>query len=87
MASGEHHPDNSSQRLAIGFAVLAAIAAVGGIAGGVFNPAAGLDGGVITLLGWPALSIFIVAELTAAAVAGFAFRALKSGDRSETRES
>jgi aquaporin Z len=75
------------QRLAIGFAVLAAVAAVGGIAGGAFNPAVGLVGGVIALLGWPALLIFLVAELVAAVAAGFAFRALKSGDGSGPRKS
>jgi hypothetical protein len=53
----------------------------------VFTVGVGLEGGAIVLLGWPALSIFLVAELIAAVAAGFAFRALNAGHGSHTRES
>ena len=52
-----------------------------------FTVGVGLDGGVIVLLGWPALSIFFVAELAAAVAAGFAFRALTGGDGPDAPES
>jgi aquaporin Z len=73
--------------LAVGFTVLAAAVAVGGIAGGVLNPAVGVDGGFIALVGWPAVFVFFVVEFIAAVVAGFAFRALNVGDGSQSRES
>jgi glycerol uptake facilitator-like aquaporin len=78
--------DNSFQRLLVGFTVLAAAVAVIGVAGGAFNPTFGLDGGIIALLGWPALSVYFVAEFVAAVVAGFAFRALSAGDGSKTHD-
>jgi hypothetical protein len=53
----------------------------------LFTVGVGLNGGVIALLGWPALSIYFVAELVAAVAAGFAFRALNAGDSSQSRES
>jgi len=53
----------------------------------VFTVLVGLDGGSIVLLGWPALSIYLAAELGAAVAAGSAFRALNAGDSSQPRES
>jgi len=52
-----------------------------------FTVGVGIDGGVIVLLGWPALSIFFLAELAATVAAGCAFRALTAGDGSHTPES
>jgi len=53
----------------------------------LFTVVVGRDGGVIVLLGWPALSIYFAAELVAAVAAGSAFRALEAADGSKTRES
>jgi glycerol uptake facilitator-like aquaporin len=86
VATRKPRPDNSFRGLAVGFTVLAAAVAVGGIAGGVFNPAVGVDGGIIALVGWPTVAVFLVAEFVAAVVAGFAFRALNAGDGSKTHE-
>ncbi|MDT7772801.1 MAG: aquaporin [Pseudonocardiales bacterium] len=86
MATRKRHPNNHFPRLVVGFTVLTAAVAVGGIAGGVFNPAVGVDGGFIALVGWPAVFVFFVAEFLAAVVAGFAFRALNAGDGSKSRE-
>jgi glycerol uptake facilitator-like aquaporin len=87
MATRKRRPDNSFRGLAVGFTVLAATVAVGGIAGGVFNPAAvGVDGGIIALVGWPTVAVFLVAEFVAAVVAGFAFRALNGGDGSKIHD-
>jgi glycerol uptake facilitator-like aquaporin len=85
MATRKRHPNNHFPRLVVGFTVLTAAVAVGGIAGGVFNPAVGVDGGFIALVGWPAVFVFFVAEFLAAVVAGFAFRALNAGDGSKSR--
>ncbi|HEY1972342.1 MAG TPA: hypothetical protein VGH89_30610 [Pseudonocardia sp.] len=73
--------------LAVGFTVLGAAVAVGGIAGGAVKPAVGINGGIIALVGWPAVFVVFVAEFVAAVVAGFALRALNAGDGSKSRES
>ncbi|MDX6584819.1 MAG: aquaporin [Solirubrobacterales bacterium] len=86
MATRKRRPDSSFQGVAVGFTALAAAVAVGAIADGVFNPAVGVDGGIIALVGWPVVSAFLAAEFVAAVVAGFAFRALNSGDGSKTHE-
>jgi glycerol uptake facilitator-like aquaporin len=71
--------------LGVGFTVLAAAVAVGGVAGGAFKPAVGIGGGIIALVGWPGVLLFFVAEFAAAVVAGFALRALNPGDGSRSR--
>jgi len=81
------HANNSFPALAVGLTVLAAAVAAGGIAGGVFNPVVGVDGGIMALVGWPAVFVFFAAEFVAAVVAGFALRALNAGGGSKSRES
>ncbi|WP_329060918.1 MIP/aquaporin family protein [Amycolatopsis sp. NBC_01480] len=81
VATSKHHPDNSFYGLAIGFTVVAGAVAVGGISGGVFNPAVAVGGAVLGLFGWSSLWVYLVAELVAGAAAGFAFRALNPDDK------
>ena len=65
---------NSYFGLAIGFALVAAVYAGGGISGGAFNPAVAIG---ITLLGLSSVGnlwIFLVANLAGGALAALAFR-------------
>lgn len=80
VATSRSHPNNSFYGLAIGFTVLAGAVAVGGISGGVFNPAVALGGTVAGLLAWKMLPVYLVANLGGGALAGLAFNALNPGD-------
>ncbi|MCI2421557.1 aquaporin [Saccharopolyspora sp. K220] len=80
VATSRDHPNNSFYGLAIGFTVMVGAVAVGGISGGVFNPAVALGGAVMGLFSWSTLWVYIVAELVGGAAAGFAFRALNPDD-------
>jgi aquaporin Z len=81
VATSKDHAVNSFYGLAIGFTVAAGAFAVGGISGGVFNPAVALGGGVMSLFGWSTLWVYPVAEIVAGVLAGLAFRALNPEDR------
>jgi aquaporin Z len=81
VATSRDHPDNSFYGLAIGFTVMAGAFAVGGISGGVFNPAVALGGAVMGLFAWSTLWVYLVVQLVAGAVAGLAFRALNPADK------
>jgi aquaporin Z len=81
VATSKSHPDNSFYGLAIGFTVAAGAAAVGGISGGVFNPAVALGGVVMGLFAGSTLWVFFVAQLVAGALAGLVFRALNTDDK------
>jgi aquaporin Z len=80
VATSRSHPNNSFYGLAIGFTVLAGAVAVGGISGGVFNPAVALGGSVAGLLTWKMLPVYLVANLGGGALAAVAFNALNPGD-------
>jgi aquaporin Z len=64
---------NSFYGLAIGFTVVAGAFAVGGISGGIFNPAIALGGMVTGLLDWSNIWIYLLAEFAGGAAAAFAF--------------
>jgi aquaporin Z len=64
---------NSFYGLAIGFTVAAGAFAVGGISGGVFNPAIAVGGMVTGLFDWSNIWIYVIAELLGAAAAAFTF--------------
>jgi aquaporin Z len=64
---------NSFYGLAIGFTVVAGAFAVGGISGGVFNPAIAVGGMVTGLFEWSNIWIYAIAELLGAAAAAAAF--------------
>ena len=73
-ATSKKSAGNSYFGLAIGFTVLAAAYAGGGISGGAFNPAVAIG---ITLMGLSAagnLWIFLAANLACGALAAFVFR-------------
>jgi aquaporin Z len=81
VATSRSHPNNSFYGLAIGFTVVAGAFAVGGISGGVFNPAVALGGAAMGLFAWSTFWIYLVVQLVAGAAAGFAFRALNPDDK------
>ena len=81
VATSRSQPDNSFYGLAIGFTVAAGAFAVGGISGGVFNPAVALGGTAMGLFAWSTLWVYLVVQLIAGAVAGLVFRGLNPDDK------
>jgi aquaporin Z len=81
VATSKDHPNNSFYGLAIGFTILTGAIAVGGISGGVFNPAVAISGAAIGLFAWPTLWIYIGAQVVAAVAAGLVFLALNPDDK------
>jgi aquaporin Z len=81
VATSKDQPGNGFFGLAIGFTVAAGAFAVGGISGGVFNPAVALGGATAGLFAWPTIWVYILVELAAGVVAGLAFRALNPADK------
>jgi aquaporin Z len=81
VATSKDHPTNSFYGLAIGFTVAAGAVAVGGISGGVFNPAVYLGGAVMGMFSWSTLWVYYLAELAAGVIAGLVFRALNPADK------
>lgn len=80
VAMSKHHPHNGFYGAAIGGVVLAAAAAVGGISGGMFNPAVAVGAALMALGSWGNLWVFVVANLAGGAAAAYAFRALNPTD-------
>jgi len=80
-ATSKDNQNNSFYGLAIGFTVLAGAVAVGGISGGVFNPAVALGGAVMSMFSLSTFWIYLVVELVAGALAGIAFLAINTGDK------
>jgi aquaporin Z len=81
VATAKGTEGNSNYGLAIGFTVLTGAYAVGGISGGVFNPAVAVG---LTAMGLSKLNniwIFLVADLAGGAAAGLVFRFLTYGHR------
>lgn len=68
---------NSFYGLAIGFTIVVAAFAGGGISGGAFNPAVGIGPTIVNVIGdggsWSALWIYIVGPLAGAVVAASVF--------------
>ncbi len=83
VATVASHSDNSFYGLAIGFTVLAGAASVGGVSGGVFNPAVALGGSVMGLFDWSDLWVYLAADLAGGALAGVAFLLLGPHGRKE----
>jgi aquaporin Z len=81
VATSKDQPGNGFFGLAIGFTVVGGAFAVGGISGGVFNPAVALGGAAAGLFGWSTIWVYILVELAAGAVAGLAFLTLNPGDK------
>ena len=81
VATSRDHPDNSFYGLAIGFTVAAGAFAVGGISGGVFNPAVAVGGATMGLIAWSKIWIWLLVNLAGGAAAAGAFLALNPEDR------
>jgi aquaporin Z len=81
VATSKDNANNSFYGLAIGFTVLAGAVAVGGISGGVFNPAVYIGGAVAGVFSWSAIWVYYLAELAAGVLAGLVFRALNPADK------
>jgi aquaporin Z len=81
VATSKDHPDNSFYGLAIGFTVAAGAFAVGGISGGVFNPAVAVGAGTMGLIAWSKIWIWLVVTLAGGAAAAGAFLVLNPEDR------
>ena len=80
VATSRDHPNNSFYGLAIGFTVMAGAISVGGISGGVFNPAVAVGVSTAGLVPWSMLWVYLVANLAAGALAAVTFRALNPAD-------
>jgi len=80
VATSSDHPNNSFYGLAIGFTVAAGAVAVGGVSGGVFNPAVGFGVATAGLVSWSSLWLYLVADLAAGALAAVAFRYLNPAE-------
>jgi aquaporin Z len=80
VATSKDHPNNSFYGLAIGFTVMAGAVGVGGISGGVFNPAVAIGVSTAGLISWSMIWVYLVANLVAGAAAAMVFRALNPAD-------
>jgi aquaporin Z len=80
VATSKDQPGNGFFGLAIGFTVTAGAFAVGGISGGVFNPAVALGGATAGIFAWSTIWVYLLVELAAGAAAGLVFLALNPGD-------
>ncbi len=81
VATSKDQPNNSFFGLAIGFTVAAGAFAVGGLSGGVFNPAVAIGGATGGLFAWSTLWIYLVVQLIAGAAAGLVFLTLNPDDK------
>lgn len=81
VATSKSHPDNSFYGLAIGFTVVAGAFAVGAISGGAFNPAVTLGAAAMGMFAWPALWVYIVAQMLAGLAAGITFLVMNPDDK------
>ena len=80
VATSSDHDGNSFYGLAIGFTVMAGAVAVGGISGGVFNPAVAVGVSTAGMVSWSMLWVYLVANLAGGAIAGIAFRLLNPAE-------
>jgi len=81
VATSKDQPGNGFFGLAIGFTVAAGAFAVGGISGGVFNPAIAVGGMVSGLFEWSHIWIYLLADLLGAAAAAMTFLYVLPGEK------
>ncbi|MBK8046387.1 MAG: aquaporin [Anaerolineales bacterium] len=81
VATAKGTANNSFYGWAIGFTVLAGAYAVGTISGGAFNPAVAVGLTVMNISSWVNIWIYLVAQLLAAVVAAFVFKAANPEDK------
>ena len=80
VATSSDHAGNSFYGIAIGFTVMAGAVAVGGISGGVFNPAVAFGVSTAGMVSWSMLWVYLLADLVGGAVAGIVFRLLNAAE-------
>jgi aquaporin Z len=83
VATSKDHPNNSFYGLAIGFTVMAGAVSVGGISGGVFNPAVAIGVSLDGLVSWSMLWVYLLANLAGGGLAALAFRVLNPAEYTE----
>jgi aquaporin Z len=83
VATSKGTAGNSFYGLAIGGTVLAGALTVGGISGGVFNPAVAIGVATGGLIDWMLVPLYLACQLVAGVLAGLVFRALNRDDIAE----
>ncbi|MEV4705062.1 aquaporin [Actinoplanes sp. NPDC049316] len=83
VATSKNTAGNSFYGLAIGGTVLAGALTVGGVSGGVFNPAVAVGVATAGLIDWTLVPVYLACQIAAGALAGLAFRALNRDDVAE----
>jgi aquaporin Z len=86
VATSSSHPDNAFYGLAIGFTVMAGAVAVGGISGGVFNPAVAFGVSTAGLVSWSMIWVYLIADCAGAAAAAGVFRLLNPSEWAHPQE-
>jgi aquaporin Z len=87
VATAKGTSGNSFYGLAIGSTVLVGAFAVGGISGGVFNPAVAAGISVMGISSWANIWIYLVADFAGAALAAGAFSVLNPAEQEGVRHS
>lgn len=80
VATSKGTSGNSFYGLAIGFTVMAGAFAVGGVSGGVFNPAVAVGISIMGLSAWANIWVYLVANLIGGALAAFVFKTVNGPD-------
>ncbi|UCC52148.1 MAG: aquaporin, partial [Anaerolineaceae bacterium] len=80
VATAKATDGNSYFGWAIGFTVLVGAYAVGGISGGVFNPAVALGGSIMNMFAWSNIWLYLLAQLLAGVAAAYVFRFAHPGE-------
>lgn len=81
VATSKDNTDNSFYGLAIGGTVMVGAVTVGGLSGGVFNPAVALGGSVLGLFAWSLIWVYLLAAVLGGTAAGGLFLYLNPDDR------
>ena len=80
VATAKGTEGNSFYGLAIGFTVMVGAFAVGGISGGVFNPAVAVGISVMGLSSWANIWVYLVANLAGGALAAGVYKFVNKSD-------
>jgi aquaporin Z len=80
VATAKGTSGNAFFGLAIGMTVMTGAFAVGGISGGVFNPAVAVGISTLGLISWSSFWIYLVANFVGGAAAALTFRSLNPED-------
>jgi len=81
VATAKGNTGNSFYGLAIGFTVMAMAYAVGSISGGAFNPAVAVGVGIMKMMSWSDIWVYIVGCFGGGALAGLLFNYINVEDK------